>query len=96
MAEEYSDRFQNEVMRLLGTLIQKVDGHDQEFIKIGIRFDKLEAKVDVLSGQMTEVVSKVIEIDKRLSVRNAIRIARVSHYESRSGRKTSQARDSAT
>lgn len=58
---EYTDRFQSEVMRLLGTAIQKIDGLEG-------RMNRLEQKTDVLTGQVTGIASKLIEIDKRLSV----------------------------
>ena len=54
-------------MRLLDTLIQKVDGHDKRFDSLEGRMIRVEQKTDILTGQVTGIASKLIEIDKRLS-----------------------------
>jgi chromosome segregation ATPase len=68
------DRFKGEMTRLMGVVIQKIDGLENRFIGLENRFDCLEEKVDkngkkldILVGQFTDVTSKVIFNDKRLT-----------------------------
>jgi hypothetical protein len=75
------DRFKGEMTRLMGVVIQKIDGLENRFIGLENRFDGLEnrfdcleekvdkngKKLDILVGQFTDVTSKVIFNDKRLT-----------------------------
>lgn len=82
MAEEISDdRFKSEVMRLLNSVIVKLEDHDQRFESIDQRFDRLEEKIDqnteeivavkndlkIFKGQFTDVVGIVLEDNKRIT-----------------------------
>jgi len=61
--EEISDkRFKSEVMRMLSTLIAKVDAHDKRFDAHDKRFDRLEQKIDILSAQISEIGLKMISV----------------------------------
>lgn len=75
MAEEIPDnRFKSEVMRLLGTVITKVDGLETKVdgleIKVGentAAVRALQNDVRILGGQVQDVASVVIKDTQRIS-----------------------------
>lgn len=82
MAEELpDDRFKSEVMRLLNTVVVKLEDHDRRFESIDRRFESIEDKLDrnteeiiavknnvkILSAQFTDVVGMVLEDNKRIT-----------------------------
>ncbi len=71
MAEEISDsQFKSEMMRHMRTLILKAGEHDKRFEMINGRLEVLQEQVRIVDGKVTDVASKVIEIDKPLGCRD--------------------------
>ena len=68
MAEEMPDnRFKSEVMRLLGTVITKVDGLEAKVDENTAAVRTVQNDVRVLSGQFQDVASVVIKDTQRIS-----------------------------
>jgi cell division protein FtsL len=74
MAEEYNDRFKSEVMRLLSTLILKVDGlevkvdeNKGEIIEVKQIVNDNTKDLRILSGQFTDVTQMVLKDNQRIT-----------------------------
>ncbi|MBX3295299.1 MAG: hypothetical protein KF762_06275 [Acidobacteria bacterium] len=78
MAEEYSDRFQGEVMRILGTLVEKVSEHGNKLDSISHQLELQQEELRIIDGRVLDIASKVLEIDKRCTVIEA-KIGLVEH-----------------
>ena len=78
MAEEYSDRFQGEVMRMLGTLVEKVSDHGKKLDSISQQLEVQQEELRIIDGRALDIASKVLEIDKRCTVIEA-KIGLVEH-----------------
>jgi hypothetical protein len=61
------DRFKGEMTRLLGVVIQKLDGLESRFDGLEKKVDKNSQKLDILVGQFTDVTNTVIFNDNRLT-----------------------------
>ncbi len=78
MAEEYSDRFQGEVMRILGTLVEKVSDQGAKLDSISQQLEVQQEELRIIDGRALDIASKVLEIDKRCTVIEA-KIGLVEH-----------------
>ncbi len=61
------DRFKGEMTRIMGVVIQKLDGFEKRFDDLEKKVDKNSQKLDLLVGQFTDVTNTVIFNDKRLT-----------------------------
>lgn len=66
MSEEYSDRFQSEVIQTLHKLVAKSIDHDQKFEALGSQIAEVAVNLKTLSGQFSDVGVMAIKDHSRV------------------------------
>lgn len=55
MAEEFSDRFQGEVMRILGTLVEKVTDQGAKLDAISQQLEVQQEELKIIDGRALDI-----------------------------------------
>jgi peptidoglycan hydrolase CwlO-like protein len=80
------ERFKEEMIRMMGTVIQKLDGHDARFDNYDVRFDKLEkdgAEIKSVQKEHTKILKEHTQILNRVDSKTDSIAEKVLEHEVR-------------